>query len=100
MPGAQIDVIDGMGHDLPAQLWPRFVAGIAAPRPRLRSGARLCPTSVAAVPTLGRMHRGERDIRPAAPRAGASDSDDTFALIGRSGRGRPRLSRCARNEPE
>jgi pimeloyl-ACP methyl ester carboxylesterase len=27
--GAAIDVIDGMGHDLPAPLWPRFVAGIA-----------------------------------------------------------------------
>lgn len=27
---AQIDVIDGMGHDLPAPLYPRFVAGIAA----------------------------------------------------------------------
>jgi pimeloyl-ACP methyl ester carboxylesterase len=26
---AQIDVIDGMGHDLPAPLYPRFVAGIA-----------------------------------------------------------------------
>jgi pimeloyl-ACP methyl ester carboxylesterase len=26
---AQIDVIDGMGHDLPMALWPRFVAGIA-----------------------------------------------------------------------
>jgi pimeloyl-ACP methyl ester carboxylesterase len=27
--GAQIDVIEGMGHDLPAPLWPRFVAGIS-----------------------------------------------------------------------
>jgi pimeloyl-ACP methyl ester carboxylesterase len=26
---AEIDLIDGMGHDLPAPLWPRFVAGIA-----------------------------------------------------------------------
>jgi pimeloyl-ACP methyl ester carboxylesterase len=26
---AQLDVIDGMGHDLPKALWPRFVAGIA-----------------------------------------------------------------------
>jgi len=26
--GAELDVIDGMGHDLPAPLWPRFVAGI------------------------------------------------------------------------
>ena len=30
IPGATIDVIDGMGHDLPMALWPRFVAGIAA----------------------------------------------------------------------
>ena len=28
IPGATIDVIDGMGHDLPVPLWPRFVAGI------------------------------------------------------------------------
>jgi len=28
--GAQIDVIDGMGHDLPVELWPRFVDGIRA----------------------------------------------------------------------
>jgi pimeloyl-ACP methyl ester carboxylesterase len=27
--GAAIDVIDGMGHDLPAALWPRYVADIA-----------------------------------------------------------------------
>ena len=27
--GAEIDVIEGMGHDLPAALWPRFVADIA-----------------------------------------------------------------------
>lgn len=26
--GAQADFIDGMGHDLPQPLWPRFVAGI------------------------------------------------------------------------
>jgi pimeloyl-ACP methyl ester carboxylesterase len=28
--GAEVDVVDGMGHDLPAPLWPRFVDGIAA----------------------------------------------------------------------
>src|SRR5664279_4654370 len=27
--GASLDVVDGMGHDLPRELWPRFVAGIA-----------------------------------------------------------------------
>ncbi len=27
--GAEIDVIPGMGHDLPMALWPRFVAGIS-----------------------------------------------------------------------
>lgn len=26
--GAQIDIIDGMGHDLPRALWPRFIQGI------------------------------------------------------------------------
>jgi len=30
IPGAQIDVIEGMGHDLPPALWPRFVDTIAA----------------------------------------------------------------------
>jgi len=30
IPGAQIDLINGMGHDLPVPLWPRFVAGIAS----------------------------------------------------------------------
>jgi pimeloyl-ACP methyl ester carboxylesterase len=25
IPGARLELIDGMGHDLPAQLWPRFV---------------------------------------------------------------------------
>ena len=29
IPGATLDVIDGMGHDLPKELWPRFGAGIA-----------------------------------------------------------------------
>ncbi len=29
IPGASLDVVEGMGHDLPRQLWPRFVAGIA-----------------------------------------------------------------------
>jgi pimeloyl-ACP methyl ester carboxylesterase len=28
--GAQLDVIDGMGHDLPEALWPRFVADIGS----------------------------------------------------------------------
>ena len=30
IPDAEIDVIPGMGHDLPVALWPRFVAGIAS----------------------------------------------------------------------
>ena len=30
IPGAALDVIDGMGHDLPPLLWPRFADGIAA----------------------------------------------------------------------
>jgi pimeloyl-ACP methyl ester carboxylesterase len=28
--GAEIDLIAGMGHDLPTELWPRFVGGIAS----------------------------------------------------------------------
>jgi len=28
--GAEIDLIAGMGHDLPTELWPRFVSGIAS----------------------------------------------------------------------
>jgi pimeloyl-ACP methyl ester carboxylesterase len=27
--GAKLDLIEGMGHDLPVELWPRFVAGIS-----------------------------------------------------------------------
>ena len=30
IPGAAVDLIAGMGHDLPVQLWPRFVAGISS----------------------------------------------------------------------
>jgi pimeloyl-ACP methyl ester carboxylesterase len=30
IPGAQLDVIEGMGHDLPVALWPRFAAGISS----------------------------------------------------------------------
>jgi pimeloyl-ACP methyl ester carboxylesterase len=30
IPGATLDVVDGMGHDLPVELWPRFTAGIAS----------------------------------------------------------------------
>jgi pimeloyl-ACP methyl ester carboxylesterase len=30
IPGAKIDLVHGMGHDLPAPLWPRFADGIAA----------------------------------------------------------------------
>ena len=28
--GARLDIVDGMGHDLPVPLWPRFADGIAA----------------------------------------------------------------------
>ena len=37
--GAELDVIDGMGHDLPEALWPRFVADIE--RVAWRAGASL-----------------------------------------------------------
>ena len=30
IPGAKLDLIDGMGHDLPIALWPRFADGISA----------------------------------------------------------------------
>ncbi|MEP7300973.1 MAG: alpha/beta hydrolase [Caldimonas sp.] len=29
IPGATLDVVEGMGHDLPRELWPRFAAGIS-----------------------------------------------------------------------
>ncbi|MEO7057285.1 MAG: alpha/beta fold hydrolase [Caldimonas sp.] len=29
IPGATLDVVEGMGHDLPVELWPRFTAGIS-----------------------------------------------------------------------
>ncbi|KNZ32716.1 MAG: alpha/beta hydrolase [Methylibium sp. NZG] len=30
IPGAQLDLVEGMGHDLPPALWPRFAAAISA----------------------------------------------------------------------
>ena len=30
IPGAQLDLIEGMGHDLPVPLWPRYAAAVAA----------------------------------------------------------------------
>jgi pimeloyl-ACP methyl ester carboxylesterase len=30
IPGARLDLVEGMGHDLPAALWPRFVTAIEA----------------------------------------------------------------------
>jgi hypothetical protein len=30
VPGAELVVIDGMGHDLPRALWPRIIDAIAA----------------------------------------------------------------------
>jgi pimeloyl-ACP methyl ester carboxylesterase len=30
IPGAKLKLIDGMGHDLPRELWPTFVEEIAA----------------------------------------------------------------------
>ena len=37
IPGAELVLIDGMGHDLPRELWPRFVDLIAANAARARS---------------------------------------------------------------
>ena len=30
IPGAKLDLVDGMGHDLPVPLWPRFIESISA----------------------------------------------------------------------
>jgi pimeloyl-ACP methyl ester carboxylesterase len=38
IPGARLQVIEGMGHDLPEELWPTFVEEIAANATRARSG--------------------------------------------------------------
>ena len=40
--GAQLDVIEGMGHDLPEPLWPRFVAGITSAAGRAAGVAAVC----------------------------------------------------------
>jgi pimeloyl-ACP methyl ester carboxylesterase len=37
IPGAELELIEGMGHDLPGELWPRFVDLIAANAERARS---------------------------------------------------------------
>jgi pimeloyl-ACP methyl ester carboxylesterase len=39
IPGARLKMIDGMGHDLPRDLWPTFVDEIAANAERAASGA-------------------------------------------------------------
>ena len=38
IPGAALDIVDGMGHDLPQALWPRFTLGIEAAARRARPG--------------------------------------------------------------
>ncbi|HEX6666886.1 MAG TPA: alpha/beta hydrolase [Solirubrobacterales bacterium] len=38
IPGARLKMIDGMGHDLPRQLWPTFVDEIAANAARAKQG--------------------------------------------------------------
>jgi pimeloyl-ACP methyl ester carboxylesterase len=37
IPGARLELIDGMGHDLPRALWPRLVAGIEDTAARARA---------------------------------------------------------------
>jgi pimeloyl-ACP methyl ester carboxylesterase len=37
IPGARLEMVEGMGHDLPRQLWPDFVAGIATNAARART---------------------------------------------------------------
>ena len=39
IPGARLELIEGMGHDLPAQLWPRFVDLIVENAERARARA-------------------------------------------------------------
>jgi pimeloyl-ACP methyl ester carboxylesterase len=39
IPGARLKMVDGMGHDLPRQLWPDFVEEIAANAARAGQGA-------------------------------------------------------------
>ena len=41
--GAEADFIDGMGHDLPQPLWPRFVAGIRSAADRARRSPTVSP---------------------------------------------------------
>jgi pimeloyl-ACP methyl ester carboxylesterase len=40
IPGARLKIIDGMGHDLPRQLWPVFADEIAATAARARSAVK------------------------------------------------------------
>ena len=37
IPGAELELIEGMGHDLPRELWPRFVDLIVANAGRARA---------------------------------------------------------------
>jgi pimeloyl-ACP methyl ester carboxylesterase len=40
VPGAKLMKVPGMGHDLPAELWPQFVDAIVANAERARAGAK------------------------------------------------------------
>ena len=45
IPGAKLTVIEGMGHDLPRELWPRFVEQIVANTRRTAASSRAETTS-------------------------------------------------------
>jgi pimeloyl-ACP methyl ester carboxylesterase len=39
IPGARLELIEGMGHDMPAQLWPQFVELITETADRAKAPA-------------------------------------------------------------
>ena len=60
IPGARLKMIDGMGHDLPRDLWPTFVEEIDANAERAGRGARgeaACLRSAAQPAATGHRHR-------------------------------------------
>ena len=46
IPGARLELIEGMGHDLPRAVWPRIIDGIVANAERAGDGAKASPGRV------------------------------------------------------
>lgn len=63
IPGSHLRLIEGMGHDLPEELWPVFVEEIASTAARAAPPQRFGPTSSSSLATLDRFGAMHPDTR-------------------------------------